>query len=307
MKSTISVCIASYKRPELLRKLLESLVAQETQGFSFDIVVVDNDAGQSAAPVVEDFKQRHPIIYGVEVEQNISLARNKSLSLSTGEYIATIDDDTYADRAWLLRSYRAARLYDADVIFGHVTPVFDAGTPDYIKHCGAFTLPDPPTGSTDNYVPTTANCLFRRELVRDLTAPFDPAYGRTGGGDTEFFERLRTRSCKLVFCREARVFEYMPPEKTNWRWIFRREFRIGNRYRKVFGREPFDSPLSRVRKLLVIGRKMAELCLIPIYACGGLVNERYSARALERLRPCAFYAGFLFHVLGYQYEEYRGR
>lgn len=304
----ISVCVASYKRPELLKGLLLSLIAQETEEFSLEIIVADNDAHRSAETVVSEFNANGKnVVYAVEPEQNISLARNKSLSLATGEYVATIDDDVRADGTWLLDLYRTLRLYNADVVFGPVIPVFPPQTPKYIEKSSAFNFPVPPTGSTGNFVPTAANSLFRRELIQNLATPFDPAFGRTGGGDSAFFDGLRRQGYKQVFCRDARVFEYISPGKANWRWIFQREFRIGNGYRRIFGREPFDSQLSRAGKTMVIGRKMAELCLIPVYVCGGLLDKQYAARTIERLRPCAFYAGFVFHLLGYRYEEYRGR
>ena len=40
----VSVCICTYKRPVLLKRLLEGLGEQDTSGlFTFSIVVVDND------------------------------------------------------------------------------------------------------------------------------------------------------------------------------------------------------------------------------------------------------------------------
>ena len=103
MEPTISVCIATYRRPALLKKLLLSLINQETnKEFSFTINVADNDDRRSAEPVVRELNSNgQDISYAVEPRQNISLARNKSISLATGDYIATIDDDLYADSRWL--------------------------------------------------------------------------------------------------------------------------------------------------------------------------------------------------------------
>src|SRR5947199_8829379 len=55
-KPHISVCICTYKRPALLRRLLEELGRQETGGlFTFSIIVADNDASRSADAVVSRF------------------------------------------------------------------------------------------------------------------------------------------------------------------------------------------------------------------------------------------------------------
>ena len=49
----ISVCVCSYRRPRLLRRLLLKLNNQATDGlFTYSIVVADNDGERSGAPVV---------------------------------------------------------------------------------------------------------------------------------------------------------------------------------------------------------------------------------------------------------------
>jgi succinoglycan biosynthesis protein ExoM len=310
MTPQIDICIATYKRPQLLRKLLLSLFAQETGGeFSLSIIVADNDAQRSAERVVRELNAGgQKIIYAVEPEQNISLARNKSLSFATGDYVATIDDDEYADSRWLLNLYRAITAYDADVVFGPVVPVFHAKTPDYIKQSGAFRLPDPRTGSSENYVFSTSNSLFRRALIQHIETPFDPRFGRTGGGDSAFFENMREQGRRCIWCREARTFEFIPPERTTWLWILQREFRRGNVYYRIFNRGLIDPRLPRSAKILALSKRAVRLgCPVPFYICTGLLNSRYTVKAVDRLRSCAFHAGMIAHFLGFEYEEYRGR
>src|SRR5881628_1640822 len=65
----ISVCICTFRRPHLLTRLLEELIAQETDGlFTYSIVVADNDESQSAGAVVRNFATRSavPIVYCIE-------------------------------------------------------------------------------------------------------------------------------------------------------------------------------------------------------------------------------------------------
>lgn len=306
----INVCVATYKRPERLQKLLRSLSAQETGGeFTFTIIVADNDAQRSAEPVVRELNARgQKIIYAVEPQQNISLARNKALSLATGDYIATIDDDEYADPRWLVNLYQTLLAHGADVAFGPVVPHFHADTPNYIRNSRAFRLPDPPTGSTENYVPASGNSLFRRALVQHTATPFDPAFGRTGGSDTAFFEAVRKQGHRRVWCREALVFEFIPPERTTWRWILQREFCRGNIYYRVYDRGHIDPRLPRATRILVLCKRVARLCSpVPLYIIGGVFDVGRMVKAVERLRSCAFYTGMIAHFLGFQYIAYRRR
>src|SRR4051794_5504717 len=84
----LCVCICTFKRPELLNRLLISLSNQKTEGaFSFSIVVSDNDAMQSARPVVASFSSESqiPITYCFEPQQNIAMARNNALAHADGD------------------------------------------------------------------------------------------------------------------------------------------------------------------------------------------------------------------------------
>jgi succinoglycan biosynthesis protein ExoM len=309
MPPEINVCVATYKRPELLRRLLLSLMAQKTDGqFTFTIIVADNDALHSAEPVLRQLNANgQKIIYAVEPEQNISLARNKALSFATGDYIATIDDDEYADSCWLLNLYKTMLNHQADVAFGAIVPEFHDGTPGYFKNSRAFRLPDPPTGSTENFVPTTANSLFRRALIQDMTVPFDPNFGRTGGGDTAFFEVLRQQGYRRVWCREALVFDVIPPARTNWRWILNREFCRGNIYHRVYDRGHVDPQLPQATKIFVLIKRAAQRGWpVPFSFMRGIFKHEHMIDVVERLRSCAFYTGMIAHFLGLQYIAYRG-
>src|SRR2546426_506134 len=102
--SHISVCICTYKRPQLLKRLLEELAKQDPAGkFTYSIMVADNDHTQSAKPLVSEFAAISPvpIKYCVEPEQNIARVRNKAIAGADGDFIAFIDDDEFPTRGWL--------------------------------------------------------------------------------------------------------------------------------------------------------------------------------------------------------------
>src|SRR3954470_3016682 len=80
----ITVCVCTYKRPELLKQLLTEVERQTTGGcFEYSVVVADNDAKMSAQAIVREFnaKSQLEIEYCVEPEQNIALARNRAIGM----------------------------------------------------------------------------------------------------------------------------------------------------------------------------------------------------------------------------------
>ena len=84
----ITVCICTYKRPELLKKLLDQILLQETQGlFTISVSVVDNDPATSARRVVEAFREKSggEIVYAHAPDKNLAYLRNLSVANARGD------------------------------------------------------------------------------------------------------------------------------------------------------------------------------------------------------------------------------
>ena len=68
----------------------------ETEGlFQYSLAIVDNDVCESARHVVESAARESSVsvLYYVEPEQNIALARNRVVEQAVGDLLAFIDDD----------------------------------------------------------------------------------------------------------------------------------------------------------------------------------------------------------------------
>jgi hypothetical protein len=66
----------------------------------------------------------------------------------------------------------------------------------------------------------------RRACVR-AAEPFVLDLGLNGGEDTLFFRQLRAQGARFVWSAEAFVIERIPPERTEWSYLWRRAFRRG--------------------------------------------------------------------------------
>lgn len=306
---TIDICIVTYKRPDLLQQLLESLFRQKTEGaFAYSIIVIDNDKEKTAAPIVKEIKNSGiNIVYDNEPQQNISLARNRALQHVTGQYVASIDDDERATDRWLLHLFRATLRFEADVVIGRVISDFPEGTSEVIKKSRVFALPAPPTGSTGNFVYSTNNCLFKSKLLTAGRRPFDPNFGRTGGEDTLFFTRLKKRGIKMVFCKEAVVRENIPSERTTVFWLLKRYFRNGHITYLIAKEESNGSAVSSFYPSAYrYGRLMLKTAKKLMHLRAQRLVKRVDNRqeAAEMLQDIAFYCGFLMSFTGFRYRSY---
>ena len=223
----ISVCVCTYKRPELLRRLLLKLEAQKREGlFAYSIVIVDNDSAESAKQTAESYarQSRIPISYYVEPEQNIALARNKAVENAKGNFVAFIDDDELPDDDWLLNLYKAAHEFCADGVLGPVNPYFETEPPQWVvrgKLCERESLSTGTIIRSSKYT-RTGNVLLSRRLFVEKESPFDPLFGKTGGEDGHFFRRMLEKGKVFVWCNEACVNEIVPPERLTSSYFLKR-------------------------------------------------------------------------------------
>jgi succinoglycan biosynthesis protein ExoM len=212
----ISVCICTYKRPKLLKRLLGDLTHQETDGlFTYSIVVADNDVSRSAERLVSDLAATTtiPVTYCVQPEQNISLTRNVAIKNATGNFIAFIDDDEFPIKRWLVTLLKACNEYDVDGVLGPVKCHFDEEAPKWVVKGKFYERPTYPTGFVIDWRKgRTGNVLLKRQILDGIEQPFSREFHRSG--DQDFFRRMIARGHKFIWCDDAQAFEVVPP--TRW-------------------------------------------------------------------------------------------
>jgi glycosyltransferase involved in cell wall biosynthesis len=220
----ISVCVCTYKRAVLLRRLLDELSRQETGGlFTYSVVIADNDEGKSAEPVADAACSElgMAIKYCMEPRQNIALARNKVVENADGDYLAFIDDDEFPCREWLLTLFKTCREHKVDGVLGPVLRHFDQTPPRWLEKSNFYVRRVNPTGMRVEWLEArTGNVLLKRELVAGDPAPFRPEF--RAGEDQDFFRRKIGEGRKFIWCAEAEAFETVPPARWNKKYLLRK-------------------------------------------------------------------------------------
>jgi len=299
----ISVCVCTYRRPDLLQSLLQSLTAQRSDSFDVEIVVVDNDPLGSAQAVVEKARAAHPhhrVNYDIEPEQGISYARNRAVSLAKGDIIAFIDDDELPSEHWLASLLATMRETRADAVLGPVLPDFPHGSPRWSAACGCF---DRPRHRTGDPVPAnegrTGNAIVRAHWLR-ARAPFEPRFALTGGEDYAFFRTISGQGAVLIWCDEATVSELVPLDRQRFRWVLERALRGSMTFWRINA-----VPCSPHRKAIRVAIGAAAgfafaalgLALLPF---GRHLAARYWSKAAKAI-------GRVLAVSSYNIETYRHR
>lgn len=220
----ISVCICTFKRPTLLRHLLQELAVQETDGrFTFSTVVVDNDRLRSAEAIVSESAPNYSMtcVYRVETEQNIARARNLAVQTADGDYVVFIDDDEFPIRRWLLTLFNACQEYKVDGVLGPVKPHFDANAPNWVVKGRFYDRPSYPTGMVIDWKKgRTGNTLLKKHVLGEEAQPFNPEF--LTGEDQDFFRRMIEKGYVFIWCHEALAYETVPPIRWNRGFMLRR-------------------------------------------------------------------------------------
>jgi succinoglycan biosynthesis protein ExoM len=225
----VCVCICTYRRPDFLRALLGELTRQETNNlFTYSVLVVDNDAAETARPPVLETAASSllDVKYLVQPIQSIPLTRNQAISSSTGDFIAFIDDDEIPGQGWLLTLFVACEQYKADGVLGPVKPRFNEQPPAWVIRGKFYDRPSYPTGLVINgRQGRTGNVLLKRSIFAGLGQPFRLEF-RTGE-DQDFFRRMIEKGHRFVWCHEAMAFETVPSIRWNRRFMLRRALHRG--------------------------------------------------------------------------------
>jgi glycosyltransferase involved in cell wall biosynthesis len=285
----ISVCICTYKRPQLLSKLLSKLQNQITENlFTYSAVVVDNDALQSAKKTVREWQSRSTISidYHCEPEQNISMARNKTIANAFGDYVALIDDDEFPDTQWLLNLYKAIQQYGADGILGPVLPHFEIAPPKWVIKGSFFKRPQPITGQKLSWQDTrTGNVLLKRNLFAEGQIWFDPAFG-SGGEDRDFFRRMIAKGSTFIWSNDAPVFEIIPPQRWDKKILIKRALLRGKMALNAAKSKPLSVSYSLVAVILYT-------CFLPIsFLLGHHVFMKYLIKTCDHIGKVTAFLGF---------------
>lgn len=301
----VSICVATYKRPEGLERLLGGLGRLRFTRLEpprLEVVVVDNEARGRAALVCRRFAPAFP--WGLRCEeeprQGITYARNRGLerALPAADFVAFIDDDEVPDPSWLEFLLLAQKAHDADVVSGPVRSTFvTPEIPAWVRR-GSFFRPRAHADGARIEVAFTHNVLVRASVFRDVGV-FDHRFALTGGEDTDFFMRAHKAGHRMVWAQGAVVEEAVPPSRATVGWILRRGYREWGSHSLC---EKALYPSLRVR-----AERVAKATTLVALGCVSLpvtvfLGKHHMVRSLLLVaRGAGSFAG----LLGRRYYEYQ--
>jgi glycosyltransferase involved in cell wall biosynthesis len=222
----LTLLVCTYNRSKDLRDLLETALAQETDGaFTYEVLVVDNNSTDDTRKVTESYIDagHARLRYLFEPRQGKSYALNTGLSHIRGRLHVIVDDDQILPSGWAKEIVEAFRLHpEVTFIGGKILPLWQKEPPNWLtkQHWAAIGMSD--YGESEVVVDAgnqlcLIGCSFRTEdvlAVGGYTQELGVNSKQIGGTeDLEVLQRLWKAGRKGVYVPDITIQHKAPADR----------------------------------------------------------------------------------------------
>ncbi len=212
----LSVIICTYNRDQHIRRALESLVRQDCDSSSYEIIVVDNNSTDRTAEIIKRFKEEHPtynIVLTEEKRQGLSYARNKGLAMASGKYVSYIDDDGIAREDYVSQIKQYTEQFPDDVAFGgKVLPRYEKGKApawmsSYIERIISIVNLGDNVKILKKIYPVGCNMFFKKDVLEKIGG-FNTAL-KLRADDKYIFLKIRETGYRVLYLPKVIVWHFI--------------------------------------------------------------------------------------------------
>ena len=301
MNSKISIQIATWKRKEMLKKLILSLEFQSLNRDNYEICVCDSYSDDGTKNMIDDLIEVYKNIKYYNIKTNtLSAKRNFLFKNTDAELIITMDDDLIADSNFI-KNHLIAHHNSKNIVF-----------------CGQVRFPNDWVNSSNYYKYRDSNHLKGRIIIDNLPSQnivvmnmslkkyeiekigfMDENFIKYGGEDLEFGLRLKQNNIQIKYLSDAIVYHF---ENSSFdRYLYKLYITARFGFKQVFEKFPnhkFNSklnllfPIKNSDKILTKSNKIIFKILI-----NALVSNVIKYFLLATDRISFFYSRRLYHFV----------
>ena len=305
MLEKISICIATYKRFEMLSNcVLQINKLDIPTNVELNVIIVD---GEQATPKerIKHIKQisKFSLSYNISKKNGISSNRNQLMDFAlekNADYIAFIDDDEYPNKNWIFNLYTNLKKYNADVVRGGVNYIkplnLNPKTPLYLIEYCCSKSKSKKSGIYNGAI-TSGNVLFRSKLIKKQKLYFDNSFDFMGGEDIDYFFRSKELGNIHAWENNAAVNETVLESRISLKYIFKRNFSVAiskiimhKKYNNIFKTYIYFS-------IKLLSKLIKSIILIPSIF-------KHKKNILKFLANFSYFLGCIYGLLGLKINRY---
>ncbi|MBE9118064.1 glycosyltransferase family 2 protein [Lusitaniella coriacea LEGE 07157] len=140
-----TVAIPTYNGASRIPPLLERLREQtNTENFSWEIIVVDNNSTDNTKEVVENYQENWSNIctlkYAFQPKQGLAFTRQRAIQVASADkWIGFLDDDVIPAADWVEKAYAFAQTHpEVGAYGGQIHGAFEVDPPENFKRIQSF-------------------------------------------------------------------------------------------------------------------------------------------------------------------------
>lgn len=216
----ISIIVPVYNSEKFLKKCLQALEYQTYSEDLYEVIVVDNGSEEDIKSIVSKFGQTK---YAYESQPGSYVARNKGISLATGEIIAFTDADCIPASDWLEKGVnKFLQTENCGLVGGNIKLFFK--DPEDLTSVEVYESIeygfDQEKLIEKEHFCQSANLFTSKEII-DRVGQFDSSL--KSGGDREWGIRVFEKGYQQVYAEDALVKH---PARYSWSQLYKRVTRI---------------------------------------------------------------------------------
>ena len=271
----LTIAIPTYNGESRLPEVLERLRNQlNTEHFSWEIIVVDNNSTDNTAAVVKlyqaSWQNPYPLKYCFEAQQGTAYARQRAVEEARGSLIGFLDDDNYPDPTWVVAAYAFGQKHPKAGAYGsQVHGEFEIEPPTNFKKIACFLAITERGTEAHRYephiklLPPGAGLVVRKQawcqkVPKHLVLNYKGREAGLASEDLEAVLHIQLGGWEIWYNPEMHVYHQIPA------WRFQREYLIRlfhcvglSRYHlRMLRTQPWQRPL------VSLGYLVNDLCKI---------------------------------------------
>ena len=223
MKS-ISIVICTYRREDLLKECLDSIIEFGRDYYDLiEVIVVDNDCNSRIDKLCRKYNKDVDLKYVEAKMLGLSYARNKGIESSTGYYIFFLDDDAKIMEDTLCHLFKEIEIHKPDIFGGSFIRYFLLDPPIWLPRDfgNSVFISEDYCQLKEGYL--TGGIFVVKKSVFEVVGLFNFNLGMKGskigyGEEDEFQDRARKFGFKIMFSPFFKIWHLVGRHKYCLRW-----------------------------------------------------------------------------------------
>lgn len=245
----ISIVICTFNRAKLLKGAIESLLNQNADLLTYEIIVVNNNSTDNTEDVVKNFVDNYSNVHLVlELNQGLSHSRNRGYREATAEYVAYLDDDAKVFPNWLETAIKIINEQQPDIFGGPIYPFYLTPKPEWFKDEYEIRVHSERTGWMQQGYISGSNIVIRKTLLFEYGG-FDPQFGMKGNNlgyheESDLIIRAFQEGKRIYYSLELKIEHLVADFKKSLAYFIYYNYKAGKDSLNLFKQEYYLAEIN---------------------------------------------------------------